>query len=128
SVAEMFGTMRFMIIPNRSLMTGQINRSAVNFGRAGLHGPVSLRGAVRVRFGSKADMCIALAYVRFTPNSDVDCVFRHVCFSGHNALHMPAFARRGIHGVPPAAVGLSRFADAQFLSVTRFDPEPTREN
>src|SRR5262249_9072552 len=109
----MFGTMRFMIIPNRSLMTGQINRSAVNFGRAGLHGPVSLRGALKVRFGSKGRHVRCKTYV---------------CFSGHNALHMPAFARRGIHGVPPAAVGLSRFADAQFLSVTRFYPEPTREN
>src|SRR5262245_48602213 len=31
-----------------------------------------------VRFGSKADMCSAQAHVRFTPNSDIDCVFRHV--------------------------------------------------
>src|SRR5262245_4174284 len=28
----------------------------------------------------KADMCSALAYVRFTPNNDIDCVFRHVRF------------------------------------------------
>src|SRR5262245_14054533 len=27
----------------------------------------------------KADICSALADVRFTPNSYVDCVFRHVC-------------------------------------------------
>ena len=33
-----------------------------------------------VRFGSKADMCGAPDYVRFTPNSDTDCVFRHVSF------------------------------------------------
>src|SRR5262245_7787960 len=26
-------------------------------------------------------MCSALAHVCFTPNSDIDCVFRHVCFS-----------------------------------------------
>src|SRR4030095_16434402 len=28
-----------------------------------------------VRFGSKADMCNAPTHVRFTPNSDIDCVF-----------------------------------------------------
>src|SRR5262245_17436540 len=28
----------------------------------------------------KAGMCGALAHVRFTPNSDTDCVFRHVRF------------------------------------------------
>src|SRR5262249_25486674 len=37
-----------------------------------------------VRFGSEADMCSAKHDVRFTPNSDIDCVFRHVCF-GPNA-------------------------------------------
>jgi hypothetical protein len=25
-------------------------------------------------------MCGAKRHVRFTPNSDIDCVFRHVCF------------------------------------------------
>src|SRR5262245_15387408 len=34
---------------------------------------------VHVRFGSKADICAATSHVRFTPNSDIDCVFRHVC-------------------------------------------------
>jgi hypothetical protein len=29
-----------------------------------------------VRFGSKADICSAPTHVRFTPNSDIDCVFR----------------------------------------------------
>ena len=29
----------------------------------------------RVRFGSKADMCAAKSHVRFTPNSDIDCVW-----------------------------------------------------
>src|SRR5262249_31078613 len=33
-----------------------------------------------VRFGSKADICSAPAHVRFTPNNDLDCVFRHVRF------------------------------------------------
>ena len=33
-----------------------------------------------VRFGSKADVCGAKRHVRFTPNSDIDCVFQHVCF------------------------------------------------
>src|SRR5262245_4587073 len=33
-----------------------------------------------VRFGSKADICSAKGDVRFTPSSDIDCVFRHVCF------------------------------------------------
>jgi len=28
-----------------------------------------------VRFGSKADICAATSHVRFTPNSDIDCVF-----------------------------------------------------
>jgi len=28
-----------------------------------------------VRFGSKADMCGAKRHVRFTPESDIDCVF-----------------------------------------------------
>jgi hypothetical protein len=27
-----------------------------------------------VRFGSKADICAATSHVRFTPNSDIDCV------------------------------------------------------
>jgi hypothetical protein len=27
-----------------------------------------------VRFGSKADICSAKGHVRFTPNSDIDCV------------------------------------------------------
>ena len=40
------------------------------------------RGKLRphIRFGSKADMCNARGYVRFTLNSDIDCVFRHVRF------------------------------------------------
>jgi hypothetical protein len=25
-------------------------------------------------------MCSAIGHVRFTPNSDINCVFRHVCF------------------------------------------------
>jgi hypothetical protein len=29
-----------------------------------------------VRFGSKADICNAPTHVRFTPNSDNDCVLR----------------------------------------------------
>src|SRR5262249_33652237 len=31
-----------------------------------------------VRFGLKGDICSAPGHVRFTPNSEVDCVFRHV--------------------------------------------------
>jgi len=37
------------------------------------------KGVTDVRFGSKADMCGAKRHVRFTPNSDIDCVFWHVC-------------------------------------------------
>src|SRR5262249_32485131 len=33
-----------------------------------------LRQAVDVRFGSKADMCSAIGHVRFTPESDAECV------------------------------------------------------
>jgi hypothetical protein len=29
-----------------------------------------------IRFGSKADICSAKRHVRFTPNSDIDCVLR----------------------------------------------------
>src|SRR5262249_35094597 len=38
------------------------------------------REAANVRFGSKAELCGATRYVRFAPKSDIDCVFRHVCF------------------------------------------------
>src|SRR5262245_37555026 len=38
------------------------------------------RVGLDVRFGSKADICGAQAHVRFTPNSDIVCVFRQVCF------------------------------------------------
>jgi hypothetical protein len=31
-----------------------------------------------VRFGSKADMCAAKGHVRFTPKSDIECVFSDV--------------------------------------------------
>ena len=31
-----------------------------------------------VRFGSKADLCSATTHVRFTPDNDIDCVFRHI--------------------------------------------------
>jgi len=34
--------------------------------------------AVDVRFGSKADMCGATRDVRFTPESDIECVFSDV--------------------------------------------------
>jgi hypothetical protein len=35
-------------------------------------------GIVYVRFGSKADMCSAIGHVRFTPNSDAECVHSNV--------------------------------------------------
>jgi hypothetical protein len=34
-----------------------------------------------VCFGSKADICGATAHVRFTPNSDIDCVLRRIRFA-----------------------------------------------
>ena len=37
-----------------------------------------------MRFGSRADICSAPAHVRFTPNSDIDCVFRHLCFGAED--------------------------------------------
>src|SRR5262249_38786851 len=37
-----------------------------------------VEGLGDVRFGSKADICSAIGHVRFTPNSDIDCVFLHV--------------------------------------------------
>src|SRR4029453_5176858 len=36
------------------------------------------RATINVRFGSKADICGAKRHVRFIPESDIDCVFRHV--------------------------------------------------
>jgi hypothetical protein len=38
-----------------------------------------------VRFGSLADICTAKGHVRFTPNSDIDCVFRHDSHRAFNA-------------------------------------------
>jgi hypothetical protein len=40
-----------------------------------------------VRFGSKADICSAPSHVRFTPNSDTDCVL--IVFKPQ---HRPSFA------------------------------------
>src|SRR5262245_44174322 len=45
--------------------------------------------SVHVRFGSKADMCSAKRHVRFTPNSDIDCVFSGCLLwanSGHSTF------------------------------------------
>jgi hypothetical protein len=33
-------------------------------------------------FGSLADICTAAGHVRFTPKSDIDCVFRHARYGG----------------------------------------------
>src|SRR5262249_5402308 len=49
-------------------------------------------------FGSKADICSAKRHVRFTPNSDIDCFFRHVCFGPRadmagRATYLPASQR-----------------------------------
>src|SRR5262245_27213686 len=33
-------------------------------------------------------MCNASTHVRFTPNSDTDCIFRHVCASRHFAIQL----------------------------------------
>jgi len=41
---------------------------------------------MHVRFGSKADICSAQGHVRFTPNSDIDCVFRHVALGQKRTL------------------------------------------
>src|SRR5262245_41671865 len=43
-----------------------------------------------VSFGSEADICAAKRHVRFTPNSDIDCVFRRVCFWANNGHEGPS--------------------------------------
>jgi hypothetical protein len=43
----------------------------------GIAADLNPRPFLDVRFGSKADMCNAIGHVYFTPNSDIDCVFRH---------------------------------------------------
>jgi len=42
-----------------------------------------------VRFGSKADMCIAKRHVRFTPNSGINRGERYVCFVPITDIHEP---------------------------------------
>ena len=64
------------------------------------HGPFAMMSAfpivdicialTDVRFGSKADMCSAKGHVRFTPESDVDCVFRYVCLRQKRTSSMQA--------------------------------------
>src|SRR5215467_8388538 len=47
-----------------------------------------------VRYGSNADMCSAQGHVRFTPNSDIDCIF----------LACPLWAKSGhLHSITSAA-------------------------
>jgi hypothetical protein len=59
----------------------------------GLYGIDGLRDKANVRFGSKADMCVAKSDVRFNPNSDRESGIpakSHVRFtpeSGHVAVH-----------------------------------------
>ena len=36
-----------------------------------------------VRFGSQADICTAIGHVRYTPESDIKCVFSDVCARLH---------------------------------------------
>src|SRR5262245_22163849 len=57
------------------------------------------------RFGSKADICTASAHVRFTPNSDIDCVFRHVRFGpkADSCTAANSIAIRSPHPRSPAA-------------------------
>ena len=54
--------------------------NAVNavFRSEGHHRPLAMAKLKDVRFGSKADMCGAKRHVRFTPNSDIRCVFSDV--------------------------------------------------
>jgi len=51
-------------------------------GQAGL-----VKGRFDVRFGSKADVCVAKPYVRFTPESDRESGHPHKVMS---ALHLKA--------------------------------------
>jgi hypothetical protein len=37
-----------------------------------------IRPPADVRFGSKADICAATSYVRFTPESDLGCVLADI--------------------------------------------------
>src|SRR4029453_6271986 len=69
-------------------------------GTATLTSPITMGGGPLrrrsdVRFGSLADMCSAKGHVRFTPNSDVDCVFRRVCFGPQAGSALALF-----HGCP----------------------------
>jgi len=43
--------------------------------------------------GQKQTCAAQKRRVRFTPNSDIDCVFRHVCLGQKRTKPIPCFAR-----------------------------------
>src|SRR5262245_15044545 len=65
------------------------SRAFIGISELSFHGENFEPAYVRhVRFGSKADMCSAKRHVRFTPNSDIDCVFRPLwARSRHSLIH-----------------------------------------
>src|SRR5262245_16625364 len=78
-----------------------------------------------VRFESKADICSAKGHVRFTPDSDTDCVFRHVCFGpkadmGANpigySMTSSARSRKDSRTERPSALAVLRLTASSNLS------------
>jgi hypothetical protein len=58
-----------------------------------------------VRFGSKADMCSATRDVRFTPNSEIDCVGPIMALPINYCVRSRGGAKRvGTMGGTPVAV------------------------
>ncbi|MGB8745082.1 MAG: hypothetical protein WCD54_03820, partial [Pseudolabrys sp.] len=57
----------------RHLCSGDENVGACFFGT-----PRRSQVTVNVRFGSEADICSAKGHVRFTPESDAECVHSNV--------------------------------------------------
>jgi hypothetical protein len=89
---------------------------------------------INVCFGSKADICAAKSDVRFTPNSDIDCVFRHDSHRAFNArgadhLYFAVFPvpPRKLPIVPPAHIAnstLDNMAECIKCPVNHYAPSP----
>jgi hypothetical protein len=77
-----------------------------------------------VCFGSKADMCGAKGHVRFTPNSDIDCVFRRVTLGQKRTSrwlfdHLAGPERLAQHGT--VAIESTKTANMAFLPLSHQD-------
>jgi len=75
--------------------------------------PVSL-SSNDVRFGSKADICVAKSHVRFTPKSDIDSRHRNDRFVPITDVEVANFS-----GLYPPRLALQRSPEASF---NRFSP------